>query len=222
MTLSNTEKVMVCLQNELDFEMTMYFIMYKELSLSKLENLIPHKSRPTVYRHIQNLLEAGIIAEAREEKVRSHIKAKYYKLTPDALSMMPRVTSEQLTKMSKNEKSQLYEKIREALFPTIRFMQQSLERMADYLRLLQPYPDNDLFKAFNKQDFHLNLNFFSDSQYKLFQMEYTKFMQAFIPKLLEEEQNNPDAEKSYLFTMAILPIRKIFDRIMEERKSENL
>ena len=42
-------------------------------------------------------------------------------------------------------------------------------------------------------------------------------MKAFIPKLMEEEQNNPDAEKTYLFSIALLPIRKIFDRIMDSK-----
>ena len=220
MNTPDNEKVIACLQNELDFEIMMYFIMYRELSLSRLEELVPHKSRPTIYRHIQNLLDAEIIVEAREEKVRSNIKAKYYQLTPTALSRMPQVTPEQLAEMSEKEKSKLYIEIREALYPSIKFIQQSLDSLENYLRLLQPHPEKELLTEFDKQDFHLTFNFLTEKQYRLFLDEYTKFMQAFIPQLLEEEQKNPSAEKSYLFSMSILPIRKIFDRIMLEGKED--
>ena len=99
-------------------------------------------------------------------------------------------------------------------------MQQSLEKMEDYLRLLRPHPETELLKEFDEQDFHLNLNFFSEKQYKLFLEEFTSFMQSFIPKMIEEEQRNPDDEKVYLFSMNLLPIRKILDRIMDARKEE--
>ena len=219
MTSRSIDKVMDCLQNELDFEMVMYFVIYKELSLSRLEELILHKSRPTIYRHIQNLLEAELIIETREEKVRSHIKAKYYQLAPNALSMLPRITPEKLAKMSIKEKRQLYEEIRETLFPSIKFIQQSLERLADYLRLLRPGNNDELFTTFDNQDFHLNINFFSDNQYELFLVEFSKFMRSFLQKFVAEEQNNHDAKKSYLFTMSLLPIRKMFDRIMKEKEN---
>ena len=90
---------MACMQNEVDFEIFMYFIIYRELSLSRLNELITNKSKPTLHRHLQNLLQAGIIVEAREEKVRGHIPAKIYQLSQLALNFMPHYSQEQIENM---------------------------------------------------------------------------------------------------------------------------
>lgn len=217
---SRMEKILGCLQNPLDFEIMMYFITYRELTLSKLEELIPHKSRPTVYRHIQNLLEAEIIIEAREEKVRGHILAKIYQLSTNALNVLPRYTPEQIAKMSTKEKNRLYETIREALYPTISFMENTLNRMFQYLQLLKPLPEKELFETFEHPDFHLNMNFFSEEQLQLFLQEFEKFVKGFIPKMLELEQKSPEAERPYIYIMGLLPIRKMIDRIMQEKSAE--
>ncbi|MFW9923943.1 MAG: hypothetical protein ACFFDW_11720 [Candidatus Thorarchaeota archaeon] len=210
-------KVLNCLQNPLDFELMMYFLIYRELSLSQLEEMISYKSRPTVYRHIQNLLEAGIITESREEKVRSNIKAKYYEINPNAMNILPHYSLEQITKMSVKEKNRLYENIREALYPTINFMENILSRMIDYLKILKPHPESELLEEFDKMDFHLNLNFLSEKQYQFFMEEFQKFMMSCIPKIIEEEQKNPTAEKTYIYLTGLLPIRKMIDRLMKEK-----
>ncbi|MBN1330158.1 MAG: winged helix-turn-helix transcriptional regulator [Candidatus Heimdallarchaeota archaeon] len=217
-TKENLEKIVSCLQNQVDFEIMMYFIMYRELSLSQLEKIISHKSRPTVYRHIQNLLEAGIVQESREEKVRGHIKAKIYEIVPDFMNILPHYSQEQIEKMSLEERNELYNIIREALNPTIDFMENILEKTKEYLVILKPYPDNELLETFDKLDFHFTLNYLSKVQYQLFMDEFTKFMQNLIPKLMAEEQLNPLAERSHIFLLGLLPIKKIFDRLMEERR----
>ncbi|HUT82683.1 MAG TPA: hypothetical protein VMZ29_15920 [Candidatus Bathyarchaeia archaeon] len=219
-TKVNIEKIMSCLQNQVDFEIMMYFIMYRELSLSQLEKIISHKSRPTVYRHIQNLLEAGIIQETREEKVRGHIKAKIYEIVPDFMDILPHYSQEQVEKMSIKERNELYNIIRDALNPTIDFMNNILEKMKEYLAILKPYPDTELQETFDKLDFHLTLNYLSKIQYQLFMEEFTKFMQNLVPKLMVEEQKNPLAERSHVFLLGLLPIRKMFDRLMDEKKEE--
>lgn len=214
------ETVLECLQNDLDFEILMYFIIYRELTLSKIEELIPHKSRPTAYRHIQNLLEAGFIFEAREEKVRGHIKAKIYQLAPNALNLFPQLTLEEINAMSREEKDRTYQTIRKAMYPTIHFMENLLEKMSSYLQILKPLPEKELLETFDQQDFHLNMNFFSEKQHQLYLSEFQKFMQTFVPKLLEEEKNNPEAKRTYAYIHGLLPIRKMLDRIMEEKAQE--
>ena len=210
-------RILDCLQNPLDFEILMYFVIYKELTLSRLEELIPHKSRPTVYRHIQNLLEAGIIIEAREEKVRGHILAKIYQISLEGLNAMPRYTQEQIGKMSEKDKLKLYENIRKALYPTIQFMENSLHRMFNYLQLLRPPPSKELYEVFEHPEFHLNLNFFTEAQFQLFLSEFEKFLLGIVPKIMELEAKEPEAERPYLYLTGLLPIKKIIDRIMIEK-----
>jgi hypothetical protein len=38
-------KIIACIQDTLDFEILMYFIIYRELKLADLEELIAHKSQ---------------------------------------------------------------------------------------------------------------------------------------------------------------------------------
>ncbi|NHJ84401.1 MAG: hypothetical protein FK734_03005 [Asgard group archaeon] len=217
-TSERVDKILDCLQNTLDFEILMYFVIYHELTLSKVEEMIPHKSRPTVYRHIQNLLEAGLIKEVREKKVRGRIPAKIYQLSMEAFNLLPRITPEQLERMSEKEKQRLYEVVRKALYPTISFMENALQRMFNYLQLLRPLPKNELYEVFEHPEFHLNLNFFSEEQYQLYIDEFQKFAQSLVPKILSLEEQHPEANKPFIYFTGLLPMRKIIDRIMLEKQ----
>jgi hypothetical protein len=163
-------------------------------------------------------LDANLIHEYRKEQVRGPIKAIYYRVSPDLLNLLPRITAEEIGKMSFKEKDNLYTTIRLALYPTISFIINILKQMKQYLQILEPSPDKELVKVFDQQDFHLNLNFLSEAQYKLFLEEFQKFMLSFIPKMLKLEEEQKEAEKRYAFTMGLLPIRKIIDRLIEEKQ----
>jgi DNA-binding transcriptional ArsR family regulator len=211
-TRASVDNILSSLQNKVDFQIIMFFIMYRERTLSDLVGLIPSVSRATIHRHLQTLLEAGILVLAREERRSGAIKTKIYQLSPAAFNKMPQYSQDQINSMTGKEKLEFYIQMRDALYPTIQFMQSALEDMVTFLQGLNASVGGDLQSFFDEMDFYLNMNFFSEQQRDIFIKYFTEAMQKAMPELIEAEGKNPAADRPYIFLMGLLPLKDMLEK----------
>jgi predicted transcriptional regulator len=71
-------------QNEIRLLIWGLLNIYPELSFTELAQKLG-KSKSTLFPHIQELIDAGLMQISKEKKVRGSIPAKYYSIVPDAL-----------------------------------------------------------------------------------------------------------------------------------------
>ncbi len=188
--------------------------VYRELSLTDLSQLL-HKSKPALHRHIQKMIEAGIIKESKEEKVRGSIKAKYYKLVKDVTKegidrtelltiKNPEIRKANITTLLKVERAKFH-----IINASIHLITRLTKRLEEKIDLTEDI-DWELF--LNTTNSQFSMNFFSDETFKLFQ----EHMKAFNKEkgILEEsyEKDQGDLQDNqYLVVTLMIPIRQLIN-----------
>lgn len=208
-----TRNVLMDMMKEpISLHIMMLLIVYRELSLSQMTNAVK-KSKPTVHRRLQAMIECGLVMEAREEKVRGHIPAKYYRIDETVISKMPNFTKEQIDAMDVKQKINFYQNIRDAVKSTIIFSKNTLDEFLSYLNGLNP--QSELIPYFNQMDFALNMSLLSEKQYKRWMELYQEFVLKFMQMINETKESEPMVKRTHLFITAVLPIKRIFGWLEE-------
>lgn len=203
--------IMTEMQNLVSFEIFILLLIYRELSMAQITTYI-HKSKPTVFRHLQKLVDLGVVRETREEKVRSDVPAKIYTADVSKFLEIPNITPDQLMQMDPLNKMKYYESIRKIVISTSQFGRSALERFETFYANLDSTPFGPLQQFMDAQRLTLTFNLLSESQYKKYIVAYQKFMIGFMGELIEDEKENPNALKPYLMLYSILPMTDIFGK----------
>ena len=213
------QNIIDSLTNRIDYEIFMQLIIHNELSLSELTELID-KSKPTIHRHAQSLLEAELIYESKEEIVRGNIPAKFYKANPSKLQAVPRITPNHIKDFTDAEKRDLLRQIQGMINSTVSFANSSFENFSAYLQEL----GNDrekLDRFLRYPDLLLNLNFLSKRQFAKWQDLYRDYMMKFLEMMRETETDDDTTRKPYVYFTSMLPFHKIFDVDLSTDKTED-
>ncbi|MFX0123109.1 MAG: ArsR family transcriptional regulator [Candidatus Hodarchaeota archaeon] len=194
---------------------TIFFLLnvYQELSLTDLSQLL-HKSKPALHRHIQKMIEAGIIKESKEEKVRGSIKAKYYKLVKDItqenIDRAELLATENPEKRKANINTLL--KVERAKFHVINASMHLITHLTKRLEEQIDLVDTDWNQFFNYSSSQLSMNFFSDEVLELFHghMETFKKEKENLEKDYEKDQSESPSNQYMVVTLTI-PIQQLIN-----------
>lgn len=214
------EAIIDSLTDQTDFEIFMFLIIHNELSLSELTELID-KSKPTIHRHLQTLMDIGLVAESKEELVRGNIPAKYYQAIPSNLHEIPRISPNEVEKYSDQQRLNLFYKIQGMISTTTTFANTSINNFIDYLSEIENKKES-VDSLLKQPDLLINLNFLSKEQFMQWQPIYRNYMKDFIDMLKRTEISSPNAEKPYVFFTSVLPFHKIFHAELNADESEKI
>ncbi|UCG02688.1 MAG: helix-turn-helix domain-containing protein [Candidatus Heimdallarchaeota archaeon] len=188
--------------------------VYRELSLTDLSQLL-HKSKPALHRHIQKMIEAGIIKESKEEKVRGSIKAKYYKLVKDVtqeyIDRAELLAVENPEKRKANIATLL--KIERAKFhvvnASIHLLTHLTRRLEDQVDLAE---DIDWEQFFNTSSSQLTMKFLSNEALELYQGHMEAFNKE-VGSLEESYEKNQVKQPSnqYMVVSLTIPIQQLIN-----------
>ncbi len=201
------EILMNIMKDSVSLHIMMLLIVYRELSLSQLTDAVK-KSKPTVHRRLQAMIECGLVKETREEHVRGNILAKYYRIDETVISKVPNFTKEQIDAMDTTQKLVFFENIRDAIKSTIVFSINTLNEFLGYLNGLDP--QSELIPYFNQVDFSMNMSVLTANQFKRWLELYQEFVLKFLQMINETKTSEAGVEKTHLYITAMLPIRRIF------------
>lgn len=207
--------ILKILQDSLSFELFIILLCYNELSLGDLTQKI-QRSKSTVFRHVQKLLEAGFIYESREEKVRGDKLAKYYRPKWDNFSPKMAITPDLMRKLSNSQLIDLYHEITHSTNATIQFIKSLLDELQRYL---ETKPNSQIPKYIFTPDISLSMNLFSESLFQKWQDGYRKFVMDFFQQN-QAELVNPNVQRPYCLVSGILPIKRILDEKPKNEPSE--
>ncbi|MFX0211390.1 MAG: ArsR/SmtB family transcription factor [Candidatus Hodarchaeota archaeon] len=188
--------------------------VYRELSLTDLSQLL-HKSKPALHRHIQKMIEAGIIKESKEEKVRGSIKAKYYKLVKNVTQ--EQIDREELLAEKDPEKRKVniatLLKIERAKFhvlnASINLLTHLTKRLDDQIDLAEDFDWNHFFNTSSSQ---LTMNFLSNDALELYQRHMKTFNKEIrtSEEFYENDQGNQPSNQYMVITLTI-PIQELIN-----------
>ncbi len=212
-----TQKLMEILKEPVSLHLMMLLIVHRELSLSQMTDAIK-KSKPTVHRRLQAMIDCGLVIESREEHVRGNIPAKFYRVDETVIGKIPGFTKEQIDAMDTTQKATFYQDIRDAVKSTIIFSTSALDAFREHLDGLDPR--TELVAYFDQMDFHMNMNLLTENQYQRWMELYRDFGMKFMQMIVETQAKEPGAEKTRLNLMAMLPAKRIFGLTEPEGKKK--
>lgn len=198
------------MQDPLTFKVFLLLLTYNELSLVELTQKVG-KSKPTVFRHVQKLIEANFVQESREEKVRGSILAKFYRPKLENFAPSYALSPERLQAFSDEERLRLYKEICMVTGVTVNFIKSALDELQLYL---DTKPKEEIPNYILAPDITLSLNMLSEKAYHKWIEIYQKAMMEFF-QTMQAELMNPDIEKPYTIMLGILPAKKMYDRPRE-------
>lgn len=198
---------MKILQDPITFKVYLLLLTYNELSLVELTQKVG-KSKPTVFRHVQKLIEADFVTESREEKVRGSILAKFYRPKMDNFAPKNPFMPDQLQSLSNEDRIRFYREICRATGVSINFIKSALDELQIYL---DQKPVEEIPDFIMAPDIILNLQFLPEKAYNKWFEGYQKFMMEFFQSM-QAEILNPDIERPYALILGVLPVKKIYNR----------
>jgi DNA-binding transcriptional ArsR family regulator len=195
--------------------------IFGELNLTELSSMM-NKSKPALHRHLQIMLEAGIIKESKEEKVRGSIKAKFYKLEIDLLNIQ--INREQLLEVEddklRTENVKKIIQLERSKYLITRAYLDYIDRYLDQLEeLLCVPPDKIDWDFFTKdefllkgQDFRVDVNLLSEETHTLMKNYNLEFVQK--ANTINTEYQREHGKKPIEETLVVLttiPILKLME-----------
>ncbi|MFX0182121.1 MAG: helix-turn-helix domain-containing protein [Candidatus Hodarchaeota archaeon] len=191
--------------------------IYGELSLTDLSTLLD-KSKPALHRHIKKMINAGLLVESKEEKVRGSIKAKFYRLSIDVreyfspTDRMALLDTEDPDKRLENikhifelEKAKSY--ISKA---SIDLITHHIDKLEEHFSLSKKDLDLESFMETSVSPFNIFL--LSDESAELLSKQFAEFDQkkVVIDDKFENKHGIPPT-KQHLVVMTIIPINKLLE-----------
>lgn len=203
----NFYQQMKILQDPITFKIFLLLLTYNELSLVDLTQKVG-KSKPTVFRHVQKLIEANYVTESREEKVRGSILAKYYRPKMDNFTPKNPIRPDTLQSLSNEDRIRFYREICRAIGVSIHFIKSALDELQAYL---DKKSVDEIPEFVVAPDISLSLQFLTENAYKKWVEGYQKFMMEFFQSM-QAELLHPDNERPYALILGILPVKNIYNQ----------
>ncbi len=218
--LEKSKETLEFINDKGTFEVLLLLIIYEELSLRQIAELTG-KSKPTAFRNVQKLLEAGLIYESKEEKVRGSLNAKFYKANRSQMLRLPNFSLEMIKSLSDEQKLEFFSIIKFALQSTIDMS----FRMMDYvMQYLNAKKQDEIVKYIEEPDFTFTMNFFTEDQHAKYLELYNKAMIEFMQYVMntEKDESYRNLPHPYLIFKGIIPMHKIFEKTKQNTMSRKL
>ena len=205
----NTMKI---LSDEANLGIFMHLLIYHELPLSKLV-LNSDKSRATIHRHLQSMLNAKLIFISRTEQIRGSIPANYYQVNFAFFQNQGQITPEQLEKVNPNQLKQFQDGIRKTNITVATIIKQNLDMLISYLQSPEMKKSDVFSNIFNLEDSKLFLafNLLTSGQKQKYLQEFFKFSMKFTQEIQEQGVLNLEEEKPYTLITGLIPIKEILE-----------
>ncbi len=219
-SLDKKMKLLEFLSEETNFHIFTLLLIYKELTLTELAERMP-KSRATIHRHLQNLVDSELIIVSKQKIIRGHIPANFYTPNMQKLYHIGQISQKDKENMTKDQERTFRRNIIQTNLSSCRLIQNNLRIAEDFLTQLDSNDENSFNQIFNLETSPLFLSFglMTETQKELYLQEYMKFNQEFQKKIQEKQLIGLDEEKPHVNFFGFLPMKLLFD-IMQKGKNE--
>lgn len=208
----NTTEIFKLLTDNTNFRIFIQLMSYSDLSLSDLTQNI-NKSKPTLSRRLNRMIEAGMII-SHDVKVRG-VYAKHYKLNPEILKPLPHYTREQLVNLSNEEKREIIENLKHSLIAAADFCASTLSQSKIALESLGSSISEQTENILIHPKYYLSFIPLTESEY----FEFQRLSKKLEEKLNSFIQNNRQGKtlelKNYL---ALIQAGPTIDIIQSKKK----
>jgi len=208
------EGIVEVLSKESRFMIFLYLLSYPELDLGGLSKRIG-KSKSTIHRDLQVLIETGIVNEIRQDY---STRSKFYALNPKFIfEDLPELQSPtNIAKMTEEKRKNLFEFIiqtaRNALFildNSINLTYRYLDHF-EHLKKALSIPDPETFFRWGQElGVGIRIIPLSEKTFPIYVKHYTKFAEELNKEIYESQGNEEVLGGEYLVWHVNLPLRKI-------------
>ena len=201
-------------KNPLKNKILIYLFVYGELSLTELRDKL-RKSKSTVHRHIQDLIQIGFVEESKEEKVRGSIKAKFYSISKAFIKNGIHYGIDDMVRDS----TKIFETGDEDQIKNyFKMMKTTIKTLKKPLEIMEKYGENisKSINLFNPEEIQvqplMKMIFLNPKQIKKFK-EYLRDFWKKVETLFEEEDNgeNGSAVNPFYFSFVLLNLKNLLE-----------
>ncbi|KON28818.1 hypothetical protein AC481_00160 [miscellaneous Crenarchaeota group archaeon SMTZ-80] len=228
MTLQNNnhKRSLVYVIEESEIRLVIWGLLniYSELSFTEIAQKLG-KSKSTLFPHIKELIDAGLIQVSKEKKVRGSILAKYYSIAPDALEKVilkevdfSKGINEKISRNIMNASKSKLNYSKNILEIGIKFWEtlEKLESSSRSREIIENLPtiksaDEIKYGRFNHTRF-----FLTEDQYRRWLELYFDLAIKFDLEISKEHAKNPNEDRPYYFFAFILPIKYYIESLGTE------
>lgn len=204
-------KIIQVLNNETRFSILLYTLIYHELTLEKLSELLG-KSKSTIHHHMQMLLDNGLAIE----NVKPGSKTKYYQIIKQNIpgSFAEPYNLNTLVNLSDEERAK-YVKIILGIFkPISTLVTNTLNLVVEYVENISENLDSITMEALMtgfKENEALNFNILNISEraFDFYQEEFKRFVQKI--RSHKDIHSTEIEEAPYIVYMLSIPIKNILE-----------
>ncbi len=204
-------------KNKIRLRIFLILTVYGELSLTELSTHM-NKSKPALYRHLQIMIELGVIKVSRQEKVRGSIMAKYYSLEERQTKQLSK--EEILATDDPEKRIELVKDISEIYKSAASLFRNSLDLVDPYTAFLEEEvegaeekPEKELSLDHllfdNRLIFHITQ--LTQEQY----LKYLEYYQAFCLKvenmITVDLKSDKLEQRPYYVQTVIMPLKKLLN-----------
>ncbi|MFX1513491.1 MAG: ArsR family transcriptional regulator [Promethearchaeota archaeon] len=219
LTVSNDSNELIGIleayESETRLNIIVLLLINQELSLGEIAFYLK-KSKPTILRHIQILIDLGLVKVFNKDEVqRGNIKRNYYSLIRDKDDLFDREKFARLEAQSTRERILALYEYNQSIYLLLGRMTKFIDIFGKNLKFLADHQPNtvDLDWLLEKKMPEVNFRMFSDNQFKKFEKVFIKFLD----EVEEIEKEDDDSEKPYMFLDLVFPIQYLIEL---ERKIE--
>ncbi len=209
----NAGNLIEVLSKKSRFQIFLHLLVYPELSLTKLSESVG-KSKSTVHRDLQELIEAGIIKEHRQD---SSTKSKYYVIQKKTIFQdLHMITSpDKMDKLSAEERKNTFNLLMSMIDSAFFILENSIGIVTKYVERFKEakqdlsLPDHQTFLRWMKE-FGVSLRFapLSNKTFPIYEKHLKNFYSEVNSELLTSELQEDLFNGDYLAWNVILPMKK--------------
>lgn len=198
--------------------------IYSELSFTDIAQKLG-KSKSTLFPHIKELIDKGLIQVSKERKVRGSIPAKYYSIVADALEKIvlkeidfSKGINEEITRNIMNASKSKLNYSKNILEIGINFWEtlEKLESTSRIREILENLPTVKLADEIKYGRFNHTRFFLTEHQYRRWLELYFDLAIKFDLEISKEHAKNPNVDRPYYFFAFILPIKYYIESLGAE------
>ncbi|MHA2364856.1 MAG: ArsR/SmtB family transcription factor [Candidatus Hodarchaeales archaeon] len=207
--------IIQALNNETRYSIVIYTLIYHELTLDKLSELLG-RSKSTVHHHIQILIETGIISE----KTRPGSKKKYYQVLSEKLtgSLVETYDYDTLATLSDEERANYAKILLNQLKPLTTLIKNTLNLVVEYTENLSSTIEKltleELQTGMQEHgDMNFNIQLIAEDVFPLYFKKFMEFHKSISQLISSKTSNksNKTKEAHFIGYTMVIPIKKILD-----------
>lgn len=219
-TMDQKLELLEVLSEHTNFQIFILLAIYRELTLSELDEKMT-KSRATVHRHLQDLLESELIQISKQEIIRGHIPANYYQVNMHKVMGIGQFSEADVHLMQKEPKQ--YRKFKQFIIQqtlsTCKLIQNNLKILENFLVNFD-IEDNSIFSEFFNLEHNptfLSFGLMTTHQHDRYMEEFLKFNQEFHQKMVRENMMQLEEEKPYINFFGIIQMQTLFEKLKSQQ-----